>query len=152
MSPLPPCDPFLQYKRVPDNYLGWRKESLHTQSVMKKRPLTVLIVACLFIAAGAIGLVHHLNDFKITKPVESEIVWSSFVGLLAIVSGFFMLLGRNWARWLALAWMAFHLAISFFHSIQQVVIHGLLFLLIAYGLYRPEVRAYFSPREAAPHS
>jgi hypothetical protein len=119
---------------------------------MKKRPLTVLIIGCLFIATGAIGLVYHLADFKISKPVESELVWISLVRLLAIVIGIFILLGKNWARWLALAWIAFHVAISFLHSIQQVVFHAVLLVLIAYFLYRPEVRAYFTRREAAPHS
>jgi len=118
---------------------------------MKKRPLAVLIVGCLFIETGVLGLAYHLTDFKISKPVESELIWISLVRLLAIVSGVFMLLGRNWARWLALAWIAFHVVISF-PSIQQVVFHALLFLLIAYCLYRPEVRAYFNHREAAPDS
>src|SRR5262249_11195640 len=120
--------------------------------VMKKRPLMVSILSGLLIAAGAIGLVYHLTDFKMSKPVQSELVWISFVRLLAIVSGIFMLLGRNWARWLALAWIAFHVAISFFHSTEQVVVHSLLFVLFAYFLFRPEVRAYFNPREAAPGS
>ena len=119
---------------------------------MKNRPLTVLIVSGLFIAAGAVGFVHHLTDLKISKPVESELVWISVVNLLAIVSGIFMLLGKNWARWLALAWLAFHVAISFIHSMQQVVFHAVLLVLIGYFLYRPEVRTYFTRREAAPHS
>ena len=124
---------------------------LHVQKVMKKRPVAVLIVGCLFIATGALSLAYHLTDFKISKPVESELVWISLVRLLAIVSGVFMLLGRNWARWLALAWIAFHVVISF-PSIRQVVVHGLLLVLIAYLLFRPEVRAYFNHREPAPDS
>ena len=126
------------------------EESLHTQNVMNKRPLTVLIVSCLFLATGAVGLVHHLSELKLSKPVESDLIWASLLALLAIVSGTFMLLGRNWARWLALAWIASHVAISFFHSMQQVVIHGLLFVLIAYFLLRPDVRAYFNARVATP--
>src|SRR5262245_61457682 len=119
--------------------------------VMKKRPLMVSILSGLLIAAGAIGLVYHLTDFKMSKPVQSELVWISFVRLLAIVSGIFMLLGRNWARWLALAWIAFHVVISF-PSIRQVVVHGSLFVLIAYLLFRPEVRAHVNHREPAPDS
>ena len=118
---------------------------------MKKRPLAVLIIGCLFIATGALGLAYHLTDFKISKPVESELVWISFVRLLAIVSGVFMLLGRNWARWLALAWIAFHVVISF-PSMRQVVVHGLLFVMITYFLFRPEAKVYFNHREAAPDS
>lgn len=114
---------------------------------MRKRPLTVSIIGCLFIATGAIGLVYHLSDFKIAKLFQSEIVWVSLVRLLAIVSGIFMLFGKNWARWLALAWITFHVVISFFHSWPQVVVHGLLFVVIAYCLYRPEGRAYFNRRQ-----
>jgi len=113
---------------------------------MTKRPLTVSIVSFLYIAAGAIGLVYHLKEFKTSTPFQSEIVWISLVRLLAIVSGIFMLLGRSWARWLALAWITFHVVISFFHSWQQVVFHGLLLVLIAYFLYRPQAKAFFSGR------
>jgi hypothetical protein len=58
-----------------------------------------------------------------------------------------MLRGNNWARWLALAWIAFHVVVSFFHSLQEVVVHSLLFMLIAYFLFSPEARAYFRHRE-----
>jgi hypothetical protein len=37
--------------------------------------------------------------------------------------------------------------ISFFDSLQKVVVHGLLLLLIAYFLFRPEARTYFRDRE-----
>ena len=113
---------------------------------MIKRPLTVSIVSCLYIASGAIGLVYHLGEFKTSTPFQSEIVWISLLRLLAIVGGIFMLLGRGWARRLALAWITFHVAISFLNSWQLVVFHGLLLVLIAYFLYRPEATAYFSRR------
>src|SRR5262249_17791312 len=109
----------------------------------KKRPLTVSIVSWLFIATGAIGLVYHLREFKTSTTLQSEIVWISLLRLLAIVSGIFMLLGRNWARWLALAWITFHVAISILISWQLVAFHGALLVLFAYFLYRPEARAYF---------
>jgi hypothetical protein len=60
-----------------------------------------------------------------------------------------MLLGKNWARWLALAWITFHVVISFYHSIQQVLVHALVLLLFVYCLYRPAAGAYFSGREEA---
>jgi len=46
-----------------------------------------------------------------------------------------------------LAWVAFHVGISFFDSLQKVVVHGLILLLIAYFLFRPEARTYFRHRE-----
>jgi hypothetical protein len=112
---------------------------------MRKRPLAVSILSCLFIATGVVGLARHLADFKATQPFEYDLVWIFIVELAAIVSGAFMLRGANWARWLALAWMGFHVVLSFFHSLREVVGHGLLFALITYFLFRPEARGYFSP-------
>jgi len=48
-----------------------------------------------------------------------------------------MFRGRNWARWLALVWMAFHVAISF-PVVRQVVTHSIIFALIAWVLFRPD--------------
>jgi predicted cobalt transporter CbtA len=114
---------------------------------MKKRPLTISILSFVFLATGAIGFAYHLTDFKAQQPFQYELVWISAVRLTAIVCGVFMLRGSNWARWLALAWIAFHVVVSFFHSLQEVVAHSLLFMLIAYFLFSSEARAYFRHRE-----
>ena len=63
--------------------------------------------------------------------------------LLAIVSGVFMLRGHNWARWLALVWMAFHVAISF-PVYRQMLIHLAIFAGIAWVLFSPDNRQYFA--------
>ena len=47
----------------------------------------------------------------------NEFVGITVIGVAAVVAGVFMLRGRNWARWLALAWMASHVAISVFHPL-----------------------------------
>jgi hypothetical protein len=112
---------------------------------MRKHPLAVSILSCLFIATGVVGLARHLADYTATQPFAYDLVWIFIVELAAILCGAFMLRGNNWARWLALAWMGFHVVRSFFHSLREVVVHGLLFALIAYFLFRPDARAYFSP-------
>ena len=112
---------------------------------MRKRPLAVSILSCLLIATGVVGLARHLADYKATQPFEYDLVWIFIVQLAAILCGAFLLRGASWARWLALAWMAFHVVLSFFQSLREVAVHGLLFALIAYFLFRPEARAYFSP-------
>jgi hypothetical protein len=53
-----------------------------------------------------------------------------------------MLRGHNWARWLAVAWMAFHVAISF-PEISKLAIHSLLLVAIAWLLFRSDARAWF---------
>jgi hypothetical protein len=94
------------------------------------------------------GLAFHATDFKLSRALPSELVWISLVRIIAIVSGVFMLRGSNWARWLALAWIAFHVAISFLDSWQKVAVHALIFALFAYFLLRPEVSAYFRGKAA----
>ncbi len=114
---------------------------------MNKRPITVTILACLLIAAGAVGLVYHATEFKSPNSVLSELVLIEFVRLLAIVSGVFMLLGKDWAPWLGLAWIAFHVVISFFHSLGEAAMHAVIFALFAWFLLRPEAWGFFRPHD-----
>jgi hypothetical protein len=110
---------------------------------MNKPPLTVTVLSILYIAVGVLGTASHFIDFKAHPLALSEAISISLVGVLAIVAGIFMLRARNWARWLALAWMAFHVAISAFHPLRELIVHSLLLVLFAYLLFRPEARAYF---------
>jgi len=109
---------------------------------MNKPPLSVILVGCLYIAAGAFGLIFHLAEYKPPNPFEYDIVWISLVNLVAIFSGVYILRGRNWARWLALAWIAFHVVLSF-HSWSELVMHSLLCAASAYFLFRPRATRYF---------
>ena len=110
---------------------------------MKKRPLSVMIIGWLFVAAGTVGLAYHANEFKASVPFQYDVVWVCLVRLIAIVCGVFMLRGRNWARWLLLVWVAYHVMLSAFHSLSGFVIHSLLFAVVAYFLFRPQASAYF---------
>src|SRR5215469_8384554 len=125
-------------------------ERASMRRAIKKLPLAVLILSCLFMATGAIGFAYHLRDFRAAaQPFPYELVLASLVRLTAIVCGAFLLLGKNWARWLALAWMAFHVVLSFFHSFGEVAVHAVLFLLIANFLFRSGARAFFRQQERA---
>lgn len=110
---------------------------------MNKRPISVTALSSLFIAVGVVGLAHHLTELNLEDPFRSELFWIFLICLTAIVCGVYMLRGRSWARWLALAWIAFHVAVSALHSWHQFIVHGLLLAVVAYVLFRPEVRAYF---------
>lgn len=114
---------------------------------MTKRPLSVTIISCIYIAAGVIGLAYHLSDFKTQHPFQSEVLWVSLIRLLAVVSGVFMLRGSNWARWLAMAWIAYHVVIGAWHSLPQLLLHALFFVLFAFFLFRPQATDYFRTRE-----
>ena len=86
---------------------------------MKTRPWPVIVVSCLLMAAGGVGLIYHLTEFKGLQPLPYELLLISLVRLLAIIFGVYMLLGRNWARWMAMAWIAFHVVLSAFHSLGE---------------------------------
>ena len=79
-----------------------------------KRPLPVTILGGLFIVAGLTGLVYHLSE----GPLDRGMILISMVRILAIVGGVFLLLGHNWARWLMLAWLAFHVRA---HAVGAIV-------------------------------
>ena len=106
-----------------------------------RRPWSVIIVSCFFILAGISGIVYHLPEWR-HAPGPAE-AWAVTVRLLAIVCGLFMLLGKNWARWLAVIWMAYHVGLSAFHSVGQTVFHLVLLVVFAWGLFRKEAGRYF---------
>jgi hypothetical protein len=105
----------------------------------KNRPVTVLIIAGLYISMGTIGFAYHFREMM---AFQQHSVWIELVRLVAILCGTFMLRGRNWARWLAIAWMAFHVAISF-PQLGQVAFHLLFLVAIAWFLFRPDAVQYF---------
>ncbi len=65
------------------------------------------------------------------------------VSLAAIVCGVFLLRGKDWARWLSIAWIALHLVVSFFHSMREVTVHALFVLVFAVVLFRPAANQFF---------
>ena len=111
---------------------------------MNTRPISVTVIGCIFIAAGVIGFAYHVTEFKTQGPFDYGIVWVSILRLLAILGGVFVLRGSNWARWLLLVWIAFHVILSAFHSRSELVVHTLLLAIVAYVLFfRPRASAYF---------
>ena len=114
---------------------------------MNQRPFSVTLISLLIAAAGTVGLVYHLTDLNVRHPFQHDVVWASLVRLVAIVCGVCMLLGRNWARWLALVWIAFHAVVGGFHSFTEFAVHALLFVVFAYFLLRLQATEYFRARK-----
>ena len=117
---------------------------------MNKRPLSITIISWIFIITGGIGLVYHLTELNVQHPLENDTVWVCSVRFLAVLGGAFMIYGFNWARWLLVLWMAFHIVISAMHSLRQLLVHSLLFGAILFFLFRPRASAYFQARSAEP--
>jgi hypothetical protein len=114
--------------------------SRKTVAHMNKRPLSVTIIGCVYIVMGTIGFVYHFIEFKAQHP---DIIWIELLRLIAIVCGVYMLRGHNWARWLALGWIAYHVILSAFHTLSELAIHSLVCAILAYSLFRPAATRYF---------
>ena|ERR1041385_4224256 len=104
------------------------------------RPLILTLISLLFIIAGASGIYYHLNDLN---NLTADVAWVFAVRLMAIAGGVFVFLGYNWARWLLIMWMAYHVGLSFFHSGLEICIH-LGFLAITFlALFNKQASVYF---------
>jgi hypothetical protein len=126
---------------------------------MNKRPRPITVISWIFIAFGSIalltGLLPNVNTTAAQRLAELKGPW--FVHgivhvsrMVMVLSGVFMLYGFNWARWLLVAWLAFHVIISVLHSPFQLLVHSLLFAVVVFFLFRPPASAYFRGTRAKP--
>lgn len=116
---------------------------------MKKYPLPVIIVSILFIIAGGVGFAYHLKEFFGPNAETGQLIWVQFIRILAIVCGILLLLGINWARWLAVAWLLYHVVISALHSTAEMITHIILLLVITVLLYLPVSSSFFRKKQRA---
>jgi hypothetical protein len=108
-----------------------------------KRPRSVTIVAWLYIVTGTGGSITHLIEFLRSHAFHLDFIEAELVELIAIVCGIFMLRGQNWARWLALAWIGFHVILSGFSSLHEFFVHAVFFIAIAKCLFGDDPANYF---------
>jgi hypothetical protein len=109
-----------------------------------KRPVPVTIVGVLFILVGVVTTGLHMLEFRAHPPTWLMAVGVCAVGVLGVVAGLYLLQGQDWARWLALLWMGFHVALSIFDPVGKLIFHGALFIFFAYILLGRQAREYFS--------
>ncbi len=112
---------------------------------MNKRPISIVILAGVYILVGAVAFAFYFPALLKGQP---DSVWIELTELLAIIAGVFLLCRQNWARWLALGWIAFHVAISIYHPVRELVMHSLICIVIAWLLFRPAAARYF--RQTTP--
>lgn len=110
---------------------------------LKRIPVPVFLIACLYLAAGAGGFIAHFSDRR-----APEWLWVEITEFLAIICGVFLLRAHTWARWLAVAWMAFHVVVSF-GEMRQIAIHSLLLVLIVWCLFRADASRFFKNTRTA---
>lgn len=109
-------------------------------------PLTVFIVAIMYIIPGFSGIIYHFSDFN--NPGESMAMysWILFLRLLAIACGIFLFMGFNWARWLAIGWIAYHIYIGALNSTSEMVSHIIFLIIVAVLLFLPVSSKFFRAR------
>ena len=103
------------------------------------RPRSITIISWLFIIFGSIALLSGVLPFR-------DLMSHWYVHLsrvLMIVAGVFMLKGHNWARWLLVLWIAFHIIISALHSTLFLLMHVVIFSVILYFVFRRQSSSYF---------
>src|SRR5262245_61798549 len=110
---------------------------------MKRRPWTVTVIGLLYIAAGAAGIVYHAPELK-DIATQPQIAGVLLLRILAIVGGVWLLRRAGWARWLLVLWIAFHAALSIFHSPAELVTHVIFLGLTAWALFYRGARTYFA--------
>jgi hypothetical protein len=98
---------------------------------------------------GVIGLASHFTEFRAQSLFQSDIIGIGLTQLTAVVCGMYLLRGHDWARWLALAWIAFHVILSAFHAPGELAIHSLFCALVGYFLFRPKATRYFRPYQVS---
>ena len=104
-----------------------------------KRPFQVTVLGWLFIVVGILSTTYHL----LKGPLDRWTVPIVLVGIIAIVAGVFLLQGARWARWLLLAWLAFHVVVSALNSLSDAMPHVVLLLVVGYVLLGPPTSKYF---------
>ena len=124
---------------------------------MNERPTSIAVISWIFMAVGSIALLYHLlpqhiNELNAPHSFGYDLAWVCLVRIVAVLCGVFMLRGCNWARWLLVVWVGYHVILSAFHSPFEVVVHGVLFAVVVYFLFRPAASAYFRRQRAATNS
>ena len=110
------------------------------------RPRSITIISWLFIIFGSIALLSGVLPFR-------DLVSHWYVHLsriLMIVAGVFMLKGHNWARWLLVLWVTFHIVISALHSTLFLLMHVVIFSVILYFVFRRRSSTYFLAANPTP--
>lgn len=106
------------------------------------RSIPVIVLSSLFIIAGIVGIIYHANDLKLLGT-SSDAIFILVIRLLAIIGGVFALRRKNWARWLLLAWISYHVVLSLFHPLPELLMHVALLAAVVYVYFLSRSSSYF---------
>ena len=64
---------------------------------MRKRPLSVTLIGCVFLAAGVVSLAYHGSEIRARRPFDYASLWILPIQLVAIIAAVFVFRAANWA-------------------------------------------------------
>ena len=115
---------------------------------MRGRVVSVLAVGVLFLFLGALdayqGIVPIASSIRRSRLAGDDVLVLA-IGIAALIGGWQLLRGRSWARWLLVAWMALHVAISVGRP-SALGAHLAIFGSIAFLLFRSGAAPHFAVR------
>jgi len=112
---------------------------------VERRPRSIIVISLLFILLGAVTLVHAALELIDTTDRLTDLKshWMIYLSAIAaIVGGVFLFKGHNWARWLLVLWMAFHIVVGALHGIVPLLTHVVIFSVILFFLFRRAASSY----------
>jgi hypothetical protein len=120
---------------------------------MNKRPISITLIGWFFIALGSLVILANVAELVRIQGTEDrgeidahemhDLVWVLGTQLWAIMAGVFLLRGANWARWLTVAWLAFHVFLGAHHDFHSTAVHGALLAVGVYLLFRAPANEFF---------
>lgn len=109
--------------------------------------MSITVLAAIYLIVGVVGFVFHGREILAHHMLRSEDLLVELTEAIAFIAGVFLLRGRNWARWLAVAWMVFHVVLSVFGPISALLLHAVFCVAIAWILFRADAAHYFRAGE-----
>ena len=118
---------------------------------MKRRPASITVIGWIFIAVGLVSLVAGAwglyNSQAPGSPHEiHDFAYVALSAVVAIAGGVLALRGSGWGRGLLAAWILLHVVLAAHHEFKSLIVHGLLFTIALWILFRPAASAYFRSR------
>lgn len=107
-----------------------------------KRPWSVTLIGILFILSGTVGIIYHAKELKQVMD-NPRVILVLVIRALAIIGGVYTLRAANWARWLLVVWLVYHVVLSFYHDLAQLITHAAFLLVLLIALFHPKAQAYF---------
>ncbi|MBS1805153.1 MAG: hypothetical protein JST28_17465 [Acidobacteria bacterium] len=109
--------------------------------IESKPPWPVIVIASLYLLVGVLGFAWHFPELWAEHP---DAVAMELTELTGATCGVGLLLRQKWARWLALAWILFHVGVSLLHPIGELAVHAAFCAMIVWALFCAETSQWFS--------